>query len=119
MANQSTGNLPSAATTSIFNNFLTSTQNISPNTNDAVIGFFEEWTGEKESAKTLAATVIYTATSQGVNPMEIINEFRKLNKSELSAYITMFLNINRVGTSFLGLSNSPQTNKYIKRAILP
>ncbi len=38
--------------------------------------------------------------------------------SELDAYLTMFLNLNRVGTSLLGLSNSPQVSPYIKRAIL-
>lgn len=37
---------------------------------------------------------------------------------ELDAYLTMFLNLNRVGTSLLGLSNSPQTSSYIQRAIL-
>ena len=38
--------------------------------------------------------------------------------SELDAYLTVFLNLNRVGTSLLGLSNSPTTNQYIKRTIL-
>lgn len=38
--------------------------------------------------------------------------------SQLDAYLTMFLNLNRVGTSLLGLSNSPRTSPYIQRAIL-
>lgn len=38
--------------------------------------------------------------------------------SELDAYLTVFLNLNRVSTSLLGLSNSPATNQYIKRTIL-
>jgi hypothetical protein len=38
--------------------------------------------------------------------------------SELDAYLTMLLNLNRVGTSLLGLSNSPRTGKYIQRTIL-
>ena len=37
---------------------------------------------------------------------------------ELDAYLTVFLNLNRVGTSLLGLSNSPRTGKYIQRTIL-
>ena len=41
------------------------------------------------------------------------------NISELDAYLTMFLNFNRSGTSLLGLNNSPHTSKYIERAILP
>lgn len=38
--------------------------------------------------------------------------------NELDAYLTMFLNLNRVGTSLLGISNSPQVSPYISRAIL-
>lgn len=38
--------------------------------------------------------------------------------SEINAYLTMFLNLNRSGTSLLGLSNSPLTSKYITRTIL-
>jgi hypothetical protein len=38
--------------------------------------------------------------------------------SELDAYLTMLLNLNRAGTSLLGLSNSPRTSKYIQRTIL-
>jgi hypothetical protein len=38
--------------------------------------------------------------------------------SQLDAYLTMFLNLNRVGTSLLGLSNSPRISPYIQRAIL-
>jgi hypothetical protein len=40
------------------------------------------------------------------------------NLSELDAYLTMLLNLNRVGTSLLGLTNSPRTGKYIQRTIL-
>lgn len=40
------------------------------------------------------------------------------NLSELDAYLTMLLNLNRAGTSLLGLNNSPRTGKYIERTIL-
>ena len=40
-------------------------------------------------------------------------------QNELNSYLTLLLNLNRVNTSLLGISNSPQTNKYIQRAILP
>jgi hypothetical protein len=63
--------------------------------------------------------VLYTALSQGLDPMLLIDEFRQLSPGELNAYLTMFLNINRASTSLLGISNQPQTNKYIARAILP
>lgn len=41
------------------------------------------------------------------------------NSNELNAYLTVLLNSNRVGTSLLGLSNSPEPNKYVIRAVLP
>jgi hypothetical protein len=40
------------------------------------------------------------------------------NISEINTYLTMFLNLNRSGTSLLGLSNSPLTSKYVTRTIL-
>jgi hypothetical protein len=40
------------------------------------------------------------------------------NVTELDAYLVMLLNLNRAGTSLLGISNSPQTSPYVKRMIL-
>lgn len=205
------GNLPSSnakvnQTTKFFNNFFKDIESVNQNVNDAVLGYFESVTGNKDSAKTLASVILYTAIQQGLDPMLFIDELRKLkvgNKveqrtpidantvvdtypnyeqlnavvqqgdfpegqlfyttsngtffklrngalesavnyrvehvnvgvnqtennyfyvtytteaNELNAYLTMFLNLNRVNTSLLGIGNSPQTSKYIKRAILP
>jgi hypothetical protein len=117
------GNLPpspiATSTTAYFNNFFTEGFTTSPNINDAIVGYFQTVTGDVDSGKTLAATVIYTALSQGIEPMSLIDEFRKLGPGELNSYLTVLLNSNRVGTSLLGISNSPQINKYIQRAILP
>jgi len=116
------GNLPPASvnnTTDFFNNFFTQTTGTSENINDAVVGYFQTITGNKEAGITLAGAVLFTAQQQGIQPMELIDEFRRLKPGELNAYLTMFLNINRASTSLLGLSNSPQTSKYVTRAILP
>ncbi len=208
------GNLPPSIkvndkTTQYFNNFFNSGINVSQNIDDALIGFFQSITGSKDSGTTLAASVLYTATIQGLDIMSFIDELRSLKKggviehkdpldailvnstyttyqelilnkndynfgqlfylpiqnifyqiqptstgdtilatvvgykaervvlnrdtvvynyftlsytqeqNELNAYLTLLLNLNRVNTSLLGLSNSPQTNKYITRAILP
>ena len=116
------GNLPPSAntnsTTTYFNNFFKNGFTVSQNVDDTMIGYFQTITGNRESGTTLASAVLYTAQSQGIDPMILIDEFRKLKPNELNAYLTMFLNLNRVSTSLLGLSNSPQTNKYIVRAIL-
>ena len=76
------GNLPPNtnvnSTTEYFNNYFSDRLTTSPNINDAVIGYFQTVTGDEESGRTLAATVIYTALSQGIDPMSLIDEFRKL-----------------------------------------
>ena len=140
-------------TTEYFNNFFEKEYFTTQNIDDAVLGYFESVTGDRTSAKVLASTVLLTALSQGIEPMSIVDELRRLSQknkleaptstgytnrvrmatdeyakpgpnrrgefNELDAYLTVFLNLNRVGTSLLGISNQPQTNKYVQRAILP
>lgn len=102
-----------------FNNFFTKRYNISPNANDAVVAYFEQIADNKESAAALAAAVIYTSLSQEVDPMETLDEFRRVSQGELNVFIAMYLNLNRVPSSALGVRNAPLTNKYVNRAIIP
>lgn len=102
-----------------FNNYFTSTLDVAGNVNDALIAFFEKITDNKESAIALASAVVYTSQAQGTDPMEILTEFANMEKNKLNAYLCMFLNLNRVGTSFLGINNQPVQNKYVQRTILP
>lgn len=93
--------------------------NISSNQNDAVTAFFEQITnGNKQSAAVLSSTVIYTAMAQGLDPMSILEQFRALKGGELNLYLAMFLNLNRVGTSLVGINNQPVQNAYVTRTIL-
>ena len=39
-------------------------------------------------------------------------------EDEITPYLTVLLNQNRVNTSLLGISNTPAVNKYIQRSIL-
>lgn len=109
---------PSDITLDYFNNFLKPNLVIPQNVDEAVIGFFEKITQNKESAKLLAGAVIYTAQSQNLEPMDIIKQFAELPAGQLNGYLTLFLNLNRVGTSMLGISNAPKPSKYITRAII-
>lgn len=103
-----------------FNNYFVTPATVSANKNDAVVAFFERQTnGNKQSAAILASTVVYTAMAQGVDPMSIVQQFQALKPGELDLYLAMFLNLNRVGTSLVGVNNQPVQNKYIARAILP
>jgi hypothetical protein len=102
-----------------FNNYFLGPLNISSNQNDAVTAYFQKITnGNRDAAQILASTVIYTARSQGLDPMSILQQFQNLSSGELNAYLAMFLNLNRVGTSLIGINNQPVQNKYITRAIL-
>lgn len=106
-------------TEEFFNNFFTKQYDISPDANDAVVTFFEHITDNKESAQALSAAVIYTCLTEDIDPMSILQEFSGLAQGELDAYLAMFLNLNRIPSSLLGVTNTPVTNKYVARTFLP
>jgi len=108
-----------ASTQDFFNNLLLAPINVSQNIDDAVIAFFEQVTENKESARAIASAVILTSVSQGIDPMETMREFYNLGPSQINGYLTMFLNLNRKGTSYLGLSNQPQATKFVARMLRP
>lgn len=106
-------------TRKFFNNYFDVPIEVSSNIDSAIIAYFETITVTKEAAKALASAVIYTSVKQGIDPMSTLQEFKKMSPGELNDYTTMFLNFERVGTSYLGVSNVPKINKYIERSILP
>ena len=95
------------ATTSYFNNYYGPVFDVSQGIDDTAISLFEKITANKETARSLAGAVIYTAKAQSLDPMVILREFSLLSPGELNNYLVSFLNLNRVGTSYLGLSNTP------------
>ena len=102
-----------------FNNFYVSPFSISQGQNDAFVSFFEKITANKDTAISLAGCVLYTAKAQGLDPMAVMQQFLALPPGQLNAYLVLYLNTNRISTSFLGLSNQPKINKYVQRCILP
>lgn len=109
----------STDTDKYFNNFFSPTFTVSPDIDAAIVSYFEGVATNKEAAKLLASAVIYTAATRGVDPMVVLEEFMKLPNGELNSYLTMFLNLQRVGTSLLGLTTRPLVGKYVARSILP
>lgn len=92
---------------------------ISPNINSALIAEFEKITGNKQSALILASAVIFTCQQQRLDVMQTLDEFVKLGKTNsLNEYLCVFLNLSRIGTSYLGIKTTPSTNKYVNRTIL-
>jgi hypothetical protein len=105
------------STQKYFNNFYSIDMSTGP-ANDAVIGFFEQYTKNKKSAQNLAAAVLYTAQSQNLNPLDILSDFQRLPKGQLDTYLVAFLNVNRAPTSFIGIKDKKKSNPYIDRTIL-
>jgi hypothetical protein len=101
-----------------FNNFFQGNFATNGNINDALNAFFEKYTGNAESGQALAATVLYTAQAQNLNPMVVLSEFQGLPQGQLNNYLAAFLNINRVPTSQIGIKTTPTTNSYITRSII-
>jgi hypothetical protein len=100
-----------------FNNYFDKPITISTAQEDAVVSYFEKVTENKESALALASAVVYTSRIQGIDPMLILDEFKKLNRDQLSPFIAQFLNLNRVGTSLIGVQQVPVRSKYVSRTI--
>ena len=105
-------------TTGYFNNLGNPEFAVSQNTGDAIQGFFEGITGDVASATQLASAVIYTSLSNGAEPMSVLEEFQRVPKGQMSLYLATFLNLSRVGTSYLAVNNQKHVNQYIARSIL-
>ena len=109
---------PQLSSTKYFNNFFVKDINVSSNVNDTIVAFFDQYTGNQASAKVLATSVILTSLAQNINPLSTLAELKKVCTGELNNYLAMFLNLNRIGTSLLGLNNQPITSNYVKRTIM-
>jgi hypothetical protein len=105
-------------TQKFFNNFFARDFSIGA-ANDVITAYFENYTGNPSTGKTLAATVLYTAQAQNLDPMAVLAEFQKLSPGQLDNYLAAFLNFNRVPTSQIGVKQVQQASPYITRSILP
>jgi hypothetical protein len=101
-----------------FNNFYTIDFNVSSGANDAMLGFFEQYTTSASTAKNLAAAVLYTAMASNMDPMQVLSDFQALPKGQLNNYLVAFLSINRAPTSVIGTKSSTKTSPYVTRSIL-
>jgi hypothetical protein len=100
-----------------FNNFYSVDLSVG-NSNDSIVAFFQKYTGSTEAGKNLAASVIYTAKANGMDPLEVMSDFQRLPSNQLDAYLVAFLNSNRVPTSVLGIKTQSTKNEYVTRSIL-
>ena len=83
-----------------------------------MVSFFEQQTGNTESAKLLAQAVIDTAKANKEDPLVVLNQFQKLKAGELNVILSLYLNTSRVNTSLLGISNVPKSSEFVTRTII-
>lgn len=100
-----------------FNNYLQPNFSISSNLDEATIAFFQSIAQNREAAMILASAVIYTCLAQRLDVASVLDNFRRMNNDDVMKNLAVFLNLNRVGTSLLGLTNSPKAGKYVERMI--
>lgn len=100
-----------------FNNFFAIDFSVGA-ANDAIVAYFEKYTGNATSGKALAAAVLYTAQAQNMDPMVVLAEFQRMPTNELNNYLAAFLNFNRVPTSIIGIKTTQSTSPYITRSII-
>jgi hypothetical protein len=100
-----------------FNNLYSVNMSTGPG-NDAILAFVESYVPNKQAAKNLAASILYTAMAQEINPMKVLEDFMKVPKGQLNSYIAAFLNINRVPTSSLGIRRGTTTSPFVARSVL-
>lgn len=112
-------NLSNSDQTNYFTNYYASLTPISEESYNAMVAEFESITGNSDAAGALASAVVYTCRQQGIDPMETLGELLKLEPGRINDYLAGFFNLNRVGTSRLGVMQQPPVNKYVKRSILP
>ena len=106
-------------TTAYFNNFNSPRSGISPDVNDTILSYFEQQTGDVESAKILVQTIIDTAIAQREDPLKVLEQFQKVPAGDLSGTLALYLNSTRVNTSLLGIKVAPKTSRFVTRTILP
>ena len=101
-----------------FSNYFIPDYTVSIGTNDAILSWFEQVTGDKESAELLAQTVINTAQLNNENPMTVLDQFMSMSAGDLNNILALYLNSSRVSTSLLGTVNAPATNQRVSRTVL-
>lgn len=117
-------NLPSTSlqrdkTTDYFNNYYQPTPEISIGKYDSIISYFQQKTGDIDSAKLMTQAVIDTANAQRADPIEVLNYFKSSeNDTEFGLILALYMNSARVNTSLLGYNVPPKINSYVERNIV-
>jgi hypothetical protein len=107
-----------SATKNIINNFYNVNLPINAGVYDALKGFFGSNGFSDVASDTIAYVILYQASIDDYNPMQVLENIQGLDGIQLNALVTEILNFNRFKTSFLGQSAAYGTTPSVTREIL-
>lgn len=106
------------ATLQAFDGYYDQPIEIAVSTYNATIAFFTSRGFDKVSAESVALVILKQAKKDNLNPMQILDTLKGLDKIEISALVAEIINYNRFKTSFLGYSLEYRTNAQVSRNVL-
>lgn len=116
-------NLPpktKSLTQDFYDDYFTPSPHVSGNFYDTAVSFFERQTdGNKLAAQSIVAALLAAINSQNLDADELLDRFKKMNKTDLNQFMVAVLNNNRKNSSFLGYRTAARTNRLVDRTILP
>jgi hypothetical protein len=107
-----------SSTKNIINNFYNVNLPINAGVYDALKGFFGSNGFSDVASDTIAYVILYQASIDDYNPMQVLENIQGLDGVQLNALVTEILNFNRFKTSFLGRSAAYGTTPSVTREIL-
>jgi hypothetical protein len=107
-----------SSTKNIINNFYNVNLPINAGVYDALKGFFGSNGFSDVASDTIAHVILYQASIDDYNPMQVLENIQGLDGIQLNALVTEILNFNRFKTSFLGQSAAYGTTPSVTREIL-
>lgn len=107
-----------SSTKNIINNFYKVNLPVNAGVYDALKGFFGSNGFSDVASDTIAYVILYQASIDDYNPMQVLENIQGLDSVQLNALVTEILNFNRFKTSFLGQSAAYGTTPSVTREIL-
>lgn len=101
-----------------FNGYYNQSMPVNPDIYNQVYSFFLSKTDSVDAAKQLTQNVMILTYNNRLDPLSIINDFKKsANDSELKTLMISFFNSFRGPTSKIGFSNAVNVNQWVQRNI--
>jgi hypothetical protein len=105
-------------TVEIFNNYYNLPININNNELIAMIGFLEKRGFDKSSAETTAITILTQAVKDGYSAMQIMDTLTGVDSVDISKLVAEIINLNRLKTSQLGVTQTFSISESVTRNVL-